>query len=101
METVVLEKDEEETTNLDQRNGFSELFLINDIFDNSSNSPTTDAATQLRMAAIAAVVQQPQPEAACRLKLLRVEMIENIPKGAQLCDLTCAVNIKEKVEING
>lgn len=56
----------------------------------------------LRMAAIAAVAQQPQPDAACRLKLLRVEIIEEfLPKGAQLGDLSCAVNVKEKVEING
>lgn len=43
-----------------------------------------------------------QPEAACRLKLLRAELPdENLPQGAQLSDLTCAVNVKEKVEVNG
>lgn len=43
-----------------------------------------------------------QPEAACRLKFLRAEMPEdNMPKGAQIADLTCAVNVKEKVEVNG
>lgn len=46
--------------------------------------------------------QQQQPEAACRLKLLRVELLdENLPQGAQLSDLICAINVKEKIEING
>lgn len=54
------------------------------------------------MAAHEAVVKQAQPDAACRLKLLRVEMVEeNISKGAQLSDLSCSINVKEKVEING
>ena len=42
------------------------------------------------------------PEAACRLKFLRAEMPdENLPKGSQISDLTCAVNVKEKVEVGG
>lgn len=42
------------------------------------------------------------PEAACRLKFLRAEIPdENLPKNAQLSDLNCAVNVKEKVEVGG
>ncbi|KAE9555012.1 hypothetical protein FO519_001758 [Halicephalobus sp. NKZ332] len=42
------------------------------------------------------------PEAACRLKFLRAEIPdENLPKGSQISDLTCAVNVKEKVEVGG
>jgi hypothetical protein len=26
---------------------------------------------------------------------------ENLPTGAQLADLVCAVNVKEKIEVNG
>uniref|UniRef100_A0A915E0K3 Protein kinase C n=1 Tax=Ditylenchus dipsaci TaxID=166011 RepID=A0A915E0K3_9BILA len=52
-------------------------------------------------AAVAATTQQ-QPEAACRLKLLRAELSDDVlPKGVQSNELTCAVNVKEKVEING
>ncbi|CAD5226032.1 unnamed protein product [Bursaphelenchus xylophilus] len=43
-----------------------------------------------------------QTDAAVRLKLLRPELPEEqIPKGAALNDLTCAINVKEKVDING
>uniref|UniRef100_A0A914BX64 protein kinase C n=1 Tax=Acrobeloides nanus TaxID=290746 RepID=A0A914BX64_9BILA len=44
-----------------------------------------------------------QPEAACRLKLLRAELPDEnlLPKGVQVSDLACSVNVKEKVEVNG
>ncbi|KAF7640424.1 Protein kinase C [Meloidogyne graminicola] len=47
-------------------------------------------------------VSPPVDVAVVRLKLLRVEMPdEQLPQDCQLNDLTCAVNVKEKVEING
>lgn len=89
METVVLENDGEEANQ--SLNGSK---INNNLYFKNLSA--------IKMAAIAAVAQQTQPEAACRLKLLRIEMIEeNIPKGAQLSDLSCAVNVKEKVDING
>lgn len=43
-----------------------------------------------------------QAESAIRLKLIRAEIADdNLPEGAQLGELNCAVNVKEKVEING
>lgn len=43
------------------------------------------------------------PECAIRLKLLRPELPSDdlLPKGVQVSDLCCAVNVKEKVEVNG
>ncbi|CAK5084326.1 unnamed protein product [Meloidogyne enterolobii] len=48
-------------------------------------------------------ISTPTPDVAVvRLKLLRVEMPEDqLPQNCQLSDLSCAVNVKEKVEING
>uniref|UniRef100_A0A0K0ESN5 protein kinase C n=1 Tax=Strongyloides stercoralis TaxID=6248 RepID=A0A0K0ESN5_STRER len=47
-------------------------------------------------------VKMTQPDAACRLKLLRVEMPDdNLPAGVKTSELLCAINVKEKVEING
>lgn len=40
--------------------------------------------------------------AVVRLKLLRAEFPEDqLPQGCQVADLSCAINVKEKVEING
>ncbi|CAJ0571746.1 unnamed protein product, partial [Mesorhabditis spiculigera] len=41
-------------------------------------------------------------ESACRLKLIRVEVAaELLPQGCTPSDLLAAVNVKEKIEING
>ncbi|CAI4227803.1 unnamed protein product [Auanema sp. JU1783] len=41
-------------------------------------------------------------ESACRLKLLRADIaVDQLPSGCSLTDLVPAVNVKEKVEVNG
>jgi hypothetical protein len=43
-----------------------------------------------------------QSDADVRLKLLKAELPEEqMPKGATINDLTCAINVKEKIEVNG
>lgn len=45
---------------------------------------------------------QGQSDAAVRLKLLKAEVPEEqMPKGVQMTDLACAINVKEKIEVNG
>ncbi|KAI1732974.1 protein kinase domain-containing protein [Ditylenchus destructor] len=75
----------------------TELVLDDENGADTSQSDMTAEAGALKMTA-----SGQQPEAACRLKLLRVEIPEeHLPKDVQVSQLTCAVNVKEKVEING
>lgn len=49
-----------------------------------------------------AMSSPPTADAAVRLKLLKPELPdEQMPKDATLADLSCAINVKEKVEIDG
>ncbi|KAI6224816.1 hypothetical protein M3Y95_00792400 [Aphelenchoides besseyi] len=48
------------------------------------------------------MANQSLPDAAVRLKFLKPEVPDDqMPKNAQLAELTCAINVKEKVEVNG
>jgi hypothetical protein len=80
-----------------ESNEIHDLFPLEDLLETVlvEGSPSKDAEEESSS-------KMSQPEAACRLKFLRAEMPdENMPKGAQISDLTCAVNVKEKVEVNG
>lgn len=68
--------------------------VVVDSSDNESDSESGDMANQ--------TPTQGQSDAAVRLKLLKAEVPdEQIPKGVQLTDLNCAINVKEKIEVNG
>lgn len=46
------------------------------------------------------MTSNPEPESTCRIKLLRSELPPDMqPEGNS--ELRCAVNVKERVEING
>ncbi|KAI6180936.1 hypothetical protein M3Y98_00775100 [Aphelenchoides besseyi] len=48
------------------------------------------------------MANQSLPDAAVRLKFLKPEVPDDqMPKNVQLAELTCAINVKEKVEVNG
>ncbi|KAH7725463.1 calcium-independent protein kinase C-like isoform 2 [Aphelenchoides avenae] len=80
-------------SNAGEDNEIHDLFPLEDLLETAVLEPD-DADNELH--------KMSQPEAACRLKLLRAELPdENLPHGAQLSDLTCCVNVKEKVEVNG
>ncbi|VDM51356.1 unnamed protein product [Toxocara canis] len=46
------------------------------------------------------MTETPEPESTCRIKLLRPELPPDM-QPESTADLKCAVNVKERIEING
>ncbi|KAI6220825.1 hypothetical protein M3Y99_01592000 [Aphelenchoides fujianensis] len=80
-------------------NEIHDLFPLEDllqtvVLDSADSTPDDEMAANQQ--------PNPLPDAAVRLKLLKPEIPDDqMPKNVQVAELTCAINVKEKVEVNG
>jgi hypothetical protein len=76
--------------------------LVDEAASSDSDTDSLNADSHSMSNVPTAGTTPPASDAAVRLKLLKAELPDDqLPKDVLATDLTCAINVKEKIEVNG